>query len=440
MSGPAITSRTPVDLEDFEARLRLAQPNTDPHSDPLAELARLVEGQRLPFPKHQPPREQQDGRDAQGHKPADHEPVHAQQARVANEWDLRGTVQDVHPDARGAFPQDQYGEPVYPQAAPVPPPPGSWRPEDAVWEADAEPKRRSRVALYAMGGALCVVLAGVGGAYFLRGGSSTVASAPTIKAVSGPLKVAPDAPAPTSGSQSSASVLEKPGEKLGASRVVTSEEQPVDLSQVRTSSVPAVGAAAARPAGAFPEPIKVKTVSVRPDGTIISASDAPAKSITSSVTPTVAPQRTASNVTGSTPATSPASPAGARAATPAPTPTAAAPKTTVRVAPPSETSAAKPAQTASAAPALASSPAVAKGGFAVQLAAAGSDAEARDRIGKYQRQFASSLDGHTPGVVKGEANGKSVWRIRVGGLSREDAVSMCVSIKDSGGSCFVASN
>ncbi len=433
MSGPAITSRTPVDLEDFEARLRRAQPNTDPHSDPLAELARLVEGQRLPFPKPQPPREQQDSRD---------EPVHAQQARVANEWDLRGTVQDVHPDARGAFPQDQYGEPVYPQAAPVPPPPGSWRPEDAVWEADAEPRRRSRFALYAMGGALCVVLAGVGGTYFLRGGSSTVASAPTIKAVSGPLKVAPDAPAPTSGPQSSASVLEKPGEKLGASRVVTSEEQPVDLSQVRTASVPAVGVAAARPAGAFPEPIKVKTVSVRPDGTIISASDAPARPVTSSVTPAVAPQRTASNVTGSTPATSPASPAGAKPAAPAPAPTAAAPKTTVRVAPPSETSAAKPAQTASAAPAqaVASSPAVAKGGFAVQLAAAGSDAEARDKIGKYQRQFASSLDGHAPGVVKGEANGKSVWRIRVGGLSREDAVSMCVSIKDSGGSCFVASN
>jgi hypothetical protein len=441
MSGPAITSRTPVDLEDFEARLRRSQPNTDPHSDPLAELARLVEGQRLPFVKPQSPRDQQDLRDPSSFAPADREPVHAQQARVANEWDLRGSMHDGHSDARGSLPQDQYGEPVYAQPTPVPPPPGAWRPEDAVWEQDAEPKRRPRVAVYAMGGALCLVLAGVGGTYFLRGGPTTAASAPTIKAVSGPLKVAPEAPAPSSGAASSASVLEKPGEKLGASKVVTSEEQPVDLSQVRTASIPAAGAA--RPAGAFPEPIKVKTVSVRPDGTIISASEAPAKPAAAAATPApTAAQRTAANVTGSTPAASPAQPVGgAKPAAQTPPPPAPA-KTTTRVAPPTDAPAAKPTQTASATPAQAAvaTPTVAKGGFAVQLAAAGSESEARDKIGKYQRQFASSLDGHAPGVVKGEANGKQVWRIRVGGLSREDAVSMCVSIKDSGGSCFVAAN
>ena len=439
MSGPAINSRTPVDLEDFEARLRRAQPSADPHSDPLAELARLVEGQRQPFVPPQSPRFHRDVAEPQSFAPQDREPVHAQQARVANEWDLRGSIHDVHPDTRGSFPQDQYGETVYPQPAAVPPPPGAWRPEEAVWENEAEPRRRSRVALYAMGGALCVVLAGIGGTYFLRGGSSSVASAPTIKAVTGPLKVAPDAPAPSSVSSSSASVLDKSGEKLGASKVVASEEQPVDLSQVR---------AAARPAGAFPEPIKVKTVTVRPDGTIITAADAPGRPASAAVaaaapTPTpAAPPRTVANVTGSTPApVAPVAPAAAKpvATTPAPAPAA---KTTARVAPPSEMPAQKPAQVASATPSQtsAATPAVAKGGFAVQLAAAGSEAEARDKVGKYQRQFASSLDGHSPGVVKGEANGKSVWRIRVGGLSREDAVSMCVSIKDTGGSCFVAAN
>jgi hypothetical protein len=95
-------------------------------------------------------------------------------------------------------------------------------------------------------------------------------------------------------------------------------------------------------------------------------------------------------------------------------------------------------QTAAATPVQA--PSVAKGGFFVQLAAAGSEAEARDTIGKYQRQFASSLNGHAPGVVKGDVNGKSVWRIRVGGLAREEALSICTGIKDAGGACFVAAN
>jgi cell division septation protein DedD len=95
---------------------------------------------------------------------------------------------------------------------------------------------------------------------------------------------------------------------------------------------------------------------------------------------------------------------------------------------------------ASVAPAAAALPGVAKGGYAVQLAAAGSDTEARDKVGKLQRQFASALDGKSAGVVKGEANGKQVWRIRVGGLSREEANTMCGSIKESGGACFVAAN
>jgi hypothetical protein len=413
-----------VDLEEFEALLRRPHAGAAPHGDPLAELARLVEGQRAPFVKAQTPE--------------------AQPAAGHGDWDLRGSTHDVHPDARGsyeqmnsgrerapsAYEQDPYAQNAYSQPSPVPPPPpGAWRQEDAVWESDVEPKRRSRTAIYALGGALCLVVAGVAGTYAFRSGPAIVASAPTIKAASGPLKVVPEGPAPSSASPSSATVLDKAGEKIGASRVVTSEEQPVDLSQVRTATIPAAGAPA-KSGNGFPEPIKVKTVSVRPDGTIIQPG-APA------------PQRTASNVTGSTPpAVSAAAPAApvAPPAVVAPAPAPAAGKTTVRVTPPSETPAPRPVQTASVAPAVGSTPAVAKGGFAVQLSAAGSENEARASIAKYQRQFGSALGSHSPGVVKGEANGRDVWRIRVGGLSREDALSMCTSIKGSGGSCFVAAN
>ena len=421
MSGPANMSRTPVDLEEFEALLRRPHAGAAQGSDPLAELARLVESQRSPFVKPQA-------------QPAD--------ARSSDSWDLRGPVHEVHPDARGSYDdmnsgrerapasheQDPYAQNAYSQPSQVPPPPpGAWRQEDAVWEDDVAPKRRSRTAVYALGGALCLVLAGVAGTYAFRSGPATVANAPTIKAASGPLKVVPEGPAPSSAAASSATVLDKSGEKIGASRVVTSEEQPVDLSQVRTASIPPVGAPA-RSGNGFPEPIKVKTVSVRPDGTIIPPAAA-------------APQRTASNVTGSTPPAAPV--AAAKPAAPAAValPAVAAPgKATTRVAPPSELPAAKPAQTAAVAPAVVAAPAVAKGGFAVQLSAAGSETEARASIARYQRQFGSALGSHSPGVVKGEANGRDVWRIRVGGLSREDALSMCTSIKGSGGSCFVAAN
>ena len=139
-------------------------------------------------------------------------------------------------------------------------------------------------------------------------------------------------------------------------------------------------------------------------------------------------------------------PVNTKPAPQAPAPAAAAtPKVTARVAAPADSVeallAGRPAPAAqTSAAGGAALPAVAKGGFAVQLAAAGSDTEARDKVGKLQRQYASALGGRSPGVVVGDANGKQVWRIRVGGMSREDATSMCVSIKESGGACFVAAN
>jgi hypothetical protein len=236
-----------VDLEEFEALLRRPQGGGAQASDPLAELARLVESQRSPFVKPQAPEAQ--SASAPGH----------------DDWDLRGSAHDGHPDMRGgygsatmdasrerapgAYEPDPYAQNAYSQPSQVPPPPpGAWRQEDAVWEDDVAPKRRSRTAVYALGGALCLVLAGVAGTYAFRSSPSSVASAPTIKAASGPLKVVPESPAPSTTPSSSATVLDKSGEKIGASRVVTSEEQPVDLSQVRTASIPAAGA----PAGAPP--------------------------------------------------------------------------------------------------------------------------------------------------------------------------------------------
>jgi cell division septation protein DedD len=144
------------------------------------------------------------------------------------------------------------------------------------------------------------------------------------------------------------------------------------------------------------------------------AASAPAPA--AATTPAAAPVKTAERIT--------APPAAA--ATPAPRPQAPAP------APAAAQRAAAPA-----APAAAET----TGGFAVQLGAPGSEAEARSSFAALQRRFPEQLGSRSPVVRKAElADGRTVFRLRVGPLSRESAASLCQSLQSSGGSCFVARN
>ncbi|WP_199777389.1 SPOR domain-containing protein, partial [Bosea sp. FBZP-16] len=81
------------------------------------------------------------------------------------------------------------------------------------------------------------------------------------------------------------------------------------------------------------------------------------------------------------------------------------------------------------------------GGFAVQLGAPGSEAEARATFAALQRKYPGQLNGQSPIVRKTElAGGKTVYRLRVGPYSREDASSMCSALQAAGGQCFIAKN
>jgi cell division septation protein DedD len=80
------------------------------------------------------------------------------------------------------------------------------------------------------------------------------------------------------------------------------------------------------------------------------------------------------------------------------------------------------------------------GGFAVQLAAPASEQEARDTIAKLQRRFEGELGGHALATRKADVNGKTIYRVRVSGLSREEATALCEKLKGGGGQCFVAKN
>jgi cell division septation protein DedD len=137
-------------------------------------------------------------------------------------------------------------------------------------------------------------------------------------------------------------------------------------------------------------------------------------------TPPAPPART--DVTR-TPAAAPAT--APRAADEAPSATAAtnAPQRTASITPPAD-----PAEKA----------ATSGGGFSVQLAVRPSDKEARAAFKELQTKYSGDLDGRSPLIKQADVNGKTVYRIRVGPLGREEANSLCTKLKSSGGQCFVA--
>lgn len=77
------------------------------------------------------------------------------------------------------------------------------------------------------------------------------------------------------------------------------------------------------------------------------------------------------------------------------------------------------------------------GGYAIQLASRPTEADARSASTQLKSKFAGTLGSRSPSVVSGEANGQTVYRVRVGGYSQADAVAACTKIKAAGGGCFV---
>ncbi len=224
-----------------------------------------------------------------------------------------------------------------------------------------------------------------------------------------------------------------------------------------SSSTPIVATAAPSavplsPVGA--DPSRVKTISVRPDGTIISQGyeSATALKAAPSTPPTPAqrdnlatanadsepaspqvalptklsPPKSAARVVAKTPTTAPAD-AGAGPVPVTPKPVAAKPKKPVAEAEPADDG-------ADAAPAAAS------GGYAVQFGAPRDEGEAKALIGRFQSRYADALGGAALGVRKAKRDGSSIYRVRAGGLGKAEANAMCVKVKSAGGDCFVAKN
>lgn len=325
--------------------------------------------------------------------------------------------------------------------------------------------KRSRKGVIAVGAVLSVAVIGVAAALGVRGvgGRSAAGEPPVIKADTAPTKIQPQNPVATDVASQNNQIYERSGQPTAReTKVVDRSEQPVDVNQTirrdtvklaaaaaAAASLPAIDAApplqAPNPALALGEPKRVKTVAVKPDGSLMSdvgpAAQPPTKA---AALPTAAPKPT--TTTPVTPAAQP-KPARIVEASEAAEPNRSSPGTPLSITPLADRQA-RPAQrqvaTAPvqeiASPASTASTNAPTGSYAVQLAAPGSEKEARDIFANLQRKYAADLSGHQPIVRRVETGGRTIYRLRIDALTRESATSLCNRLQAGGGACFVAKN
>lgn len=79
------------------------------------------------------------------------------------------------------------------------------------------------------------------------------------------------------------------------------------------------------------------------------------------------------------------------------------------------------------------------GSFSVQLGVRTTEGEAQAAFKQLQGKF-SQLSGHPALIRQAEVNGKSIYRVRVGPLGKNEATTLCTELQGAGGQCFVAKN
>ncbi|MGI6246987.1 MAG: SPOR domain-containing protein [Pseudochelatococcus sp.] len=347
--------------------------------------------------------------------------------------------------------------------------------------AYAAPVARRRRGLVIAAVALGLGAVAVAGTLLFRGGGSAVdGEPPVIAADSAPVKVEPETPGGAEIPNTNKAIYEHTNQAPSGEDavVVDNREQPVDIGQLltqqaapeqpaettTTTTTTARGAAdvtlpeAPEPTSpaivALGEPKRVRTVSVRPDGSILPSGGPAAPQAPAVAAPTIEQLATATPEAASpaTPVVSAPSVAEPAASVPAvaapsvmPVPRPAgvnrpATRAPLQIAPMQISPQAGPAGQQVAATPQEAAPQAAGGGFTVQLAAPGSESEARNLFANLQRQH-GELAGYSPNILRAQTGGRTIYRLRVGSFpSRDAATALCVRIQASGGQCFVARN
>lgn len=346
--------------------------------------------------------------------------------------------------------------------------------EQGAYEDEDEKPRRSRKLLITAGVVGAVLLVGGIGAYALMGRSGNVTSGTPqiIAADEGPTKVEPEVQpqAAQQDTQQNKLIYDRadpnqgspdqlaPADTTIATDTAQSNESEAsrEISRIilpggpgdqsTTPAVPGADDAATDDSG----PRKVRTVVVKPDGTIVSSEAAPRGATDTAPTATATvPDNAPLPPTDAPPsmAANDMAPAGTDDTTSVASAPAASAKDTSQLQPPS---APQPAETAvAAAPTLAPEPPAAAatappvtGGFVVQVTSQRSEQAAVAAFKNLQKKFPSVLGDRTPDIAKADLGAKGVYfRARVGPMAtRDEAVSFCEQLRAAGGDCIVQKN
>jgi len=451
-------SRAQIDLEALARDLRHEEgaARAAAKADPLAELAKIV-GQDDPFRALLAARN--------GTRPAPEEELAPEAA-----WPLRTDTRFAPEEAPRATPADAFDQylasverdmQAYPAAdhsaesGPEPELDDSY--DDTRSLRRAAPRRR----FASVGAGLAVVAIAVTGALTYKGmHGKGDGSVPVIQADTTPLKVAPKVADGVEIPDQNRQIYDRNAtskDSSGQIKVVNREEQPLDVSEAARA---AGGTSAAQgttpgngPFEAFGEPRRVRTVSVKPEAPPAPPAQAEAAPAAVPVPTMVLPGNDTASAPPAPVAAKPVKPVVVRSAdaTPAAAPTtpeqpvAAAPKPVAapkkapqRVASvsPDQMPAASPETTQATSAVDTTTPV---SGFSVQLGVRSSAGDAHAAFRQLQSKY-SQLAGKPELIRQAEVNGKTIFRVRVGPLSKDEASSLCSSLQGGGGQCFVAKN
>ncbi|MBM3563076.1 MAG: SPOR domain-containing protein [Alphaproteobacteria bacterium] len=272
-----------------------------------------------------------------------------------------------------------------------------------------------------------VAVLSIGFAFWHRSGSSASREIATIMAPEGPVKVKPtaEAEAEAAANASGAVVLDRK-EQAPVQQVIANQEQAVDPGVTPKAAQLGDGPVNLphEPAPAAAAPKRIKTVTVRPDGSPVEEGALPPAVAVASRPASEA--QAAATAMGAATATPPSQ--AKPTATP---PQIAKPKPAPKTAAVEESAPDADADQASA---------PSRGGYAVQFGAADSEADARALLKTVVSKYHAHLGGLKPTFKMATVNDKTVYRVRVAGVSKESANAICGKVKASGGACFVAGN
>lgn len=460
-------------------------------SDPLAELARLI-GQTDPFADRGRQRD-----------PGDR-PDHPDDSRLADAGELHGDS-DAYPHGQPWQPEaasdphlfadpadEQYAGHADGERAQ-----GYDSDYEAYYDADQQAldeaayqeeltRKRRRWRLVAVAAIACLGVFGAAGAYGYRnyvGHHRSSGAPPVIMADAGPTKVIPVARTTDNGTGAKLSYDRVGGDRT--EKIVSREEKPVDVNAAAvtpprqiysapqqsgspeplpatipvagepaagTPTVPAMSSVSTIPNGSgvlLPSPHRVKTLTIRPDMTVVRDSSPmqeaspqavqPAPTAQPREAPEPAPRPTASRHEPTPPAPRVEPPRPARHAM---APLSLSPDAAPRPANESRNPARGEIALASASPTAAIPTAPAGGGYAVQISSQRSEADAKASLRALQAKYPGVLGGRQSFIRRADLGSKGVYyRTLVGPFaSAEQAAKFCSSLKAAGGQCLIHRN